>query len=38
MVCAFAYLAALGVIHWLAPRLESANVEAAADPETRGNA
>lgn len=30
--CAFAYLAALGVIHWLAPRLEPANVEAAAEP------
>lgn len=26
MICAFAYLAALGVIHWLSPRLEPANV------------
>jgi ACS family hexuronate transporter-like MFS transporter len=32
MICGFAYLAALGVIHWLAPRLEPANVEAAAEP------
>lgn len=28
-VCSFAYLCALGIIHWLAPRLEPANVEVA---------
>ena len=29
-ICSFAYVAALGVIHWLIPRLEPAKVEATA--------
>ena len=29
-ICSFAYVAALGVIHWLVPRLEPAKVEATA--------
>ena len=28
-ICSFAYVAALGVIHWLVPRLEPAKVESA---------
>jgi len=27
-VCSFAYVAALGVIHWLVPRLEPAKIES----------
>jgi ACS family hexuronate transporter-like MFS transporter len=28
-VCSFAYLCALGIIHWLVPKLEPVNVEVA---------
>jgi ACS family hexuronate transporter-like MFS transporter len=32
VICSFAYVAALGVIHWLVPRLDPAQVEVPADP------